>query len=164
MNKANIEKYFMAEKNESVIFMMIGVIAIIIALVGLFYIKTSLFKGASIPLIAIALIQLVVGYTVYSRSDDQRKEMVYCFDMNQEKLKTTEKQRMEVVNKNFIYYRWIEIALLITGLIVFFYNNTNKNFWFGLGLALFIQSSLMLVADYFAEKRGKVYYQQIKSL
>jgi hypothetical protein len=164
MNKISIEKYFMAEKNESLIFIMIGVLAILLALAGLLYWKTAVWKGAAMPLIAIALIQLVVGYAVYSRSDAQRKEMVYNFDMNKGKLKTEEKQRMEAVNKKFIYYRWIEIALLAGGLAILLYHNTNKTFWYGFGLALFIQSGLMLVSDYFAEQRGKVYYNQLVQL
>ena len=48
--KTNIEKYFVAEKQESLLFVIFGIAAIVLALVGLFYWKTQFWKGASIPL------------------------------------------------------------------------------------------------------------------
>ena len=66
-----IYKYFIAEKQESLLFLIIGILAILLAIVFWFFIKSSpsFFKGAAIPLLAIGLIQLVVDYTVYSRTD-----------------------------------------------------------------------------------------------
>jgi hypothetical protein len=73
---------------------------------------------------------------------------------------------MKEVNKNFIIYRWVEIALLLVGLaLVFKFKeplNTSitwggNNFWYGFGLFLAIQSAVMLGADYFAEKRALHY-------
>lgn len=164
--KADIEKYFIAEKQESLLFMIIGAISIIIALLGLFVWKTQSWKGAFIPLIAIALMQIVVGYSVYARSDKQRSDMVYAFDMNPDKLKNEELPRMQTVNKNFIIYRWTEIVLIVAGaLFVFLYKeNTGKQFWFGLGLALAIQATIMLAADYFAERRAVDYTKGIETL
>ena len=79
--KADVEKYFIAEKQESLLFVGSGVAAIILALLGLFIWKSQAWKGASIPLIAIALIQIVAGYTVYKRSDADRVRNVYSFSM-----------------------------------------------------------------------------------
>lgn len=164
--KTDIEKYFIAEKQESLLFMIIGAVAIIIALLALFVWKTQSWKGASIPLIAIALIQIVVGYTVYARSDKQRVDMVYAFDMNPDKLKSEELPRMRTVHKNFIIYRWVEIVLIVARVAtVFLYiQNADKQFWFGLGLALSLQSATMLTADYFAEKRALDYTKGIESV
>ena len=68
--------------------------------------------------------------------------------------------------KNFVTYRWVEIAFLITGVILIFLfkSNPDKPFWYGLGIALFIQAMMMLGADYFAEKRGKVYTEELKKI
>ncbi len=164
--KAGIEKYFIAEKQESLLFIAIGMAAIIMVGLGLFLWKTQAWKGAAIPLIAIALIQIIVGYTVYARSDKQRTDNVYAYDMNPSKLIKEELPRMETVNKNFLVYRYIEIAFIITGIVltVLFKPNIDKQFWFGFGIALAIQAALMLGADYFAEKRAKIYTEQLKSL
>ncbi|OYU56363.1 MAG: hypothetical protein CFE25_03740 [Chitinophagaceae bacterium BSSC1] len=165
LTKTLIEKYFLAEKQESLLFISIGIIAVILAVLGWLYFKTAFWKGASIPFLAIALLQIIVGYTVYSRSDEQRIDIVYSLDMNPEQLTKVELPRMEVVNKNFVIYRWVEIALALVGmgLYVYFRENAIQEFWKGFGFALFIQAILMLGADYFAEKRAHEYTAALSS-
>lgn len=164
ITKTDIEKYFLAEKQESLIFLIIGITAIVIAALGIFLWKTQAWKGAAIPLIIIAFIQITVGYTVYKRSDKDRVRVVYALDMNPDELKSNELPRMDVVNKNFIIYRYVEITLLIAGIVLAFYcrDNNEKQMWMGLGIALAIQAFVMLGADFFAEKRALRYTQQLK--
>ena len=161
-----IYKYFIAEKQESLLFLIVGIIAIILAVVCWFFIKSnpSFFKGAAIPLLAIGLMQTVVGYTVYNRSDKQKADIAYNIGMEPAAyVKQVEKPRMKTVMKNFIIYRWVEIAFIVTGfiLIFLFRSNPDKSFCYGFGLALAIQAVIMLGADYFAEQRGKVYIEQL---
>ena len=150
--KSDLEKYFVQEKQESLLFLVIGVIAILLALAFYFYWKTEFLKGAAIPLFVIGIIQGIVGFTIYSRSDDQRISNVYAMDMDPGKLKTVEIPRMKKVVRNFVAYRWAEIVLLIAGLVLIFLykNNTDKSFWFGLGITLAIQSAIMFSADLIA--------------
>lgn len=159
LTKTDIEKYFTAEKNESLLFMLIGFVAIVAAAVLYFYYKTPLCKGMAIPLLAVALIQLVVGYTVYKRSDSDRIRNVYAYDMKPDELQNKELPRMKQVNRNFVIYRWIELFLLGTGtaLVLRLSNNPDKTFLFGIGLGLAIQAGIMLCADYFAERRAASY-------
>ncbi len=163
--KADIEKYFDAEKQESLLFLGIGVAAIIAAIVFVFFLKAPFYKGAAIPLVVVGLLLGVVGYTVYKRSDEDRKRNVYAYDMNPADLKDKELPRMQVVMKNFIIYRYTEIALAIMGigLFIYFRNNEARYFWRGFGLTLTIMALLALFADYFAEKRGHVYINGIAS-
>lgn len=163
--KANAEAYFNAEKAESLVFLIIGLVAILAAGIVFFGLKTAFWKGAAIPLLAIGLIQAVVGYTVYSRSDKQRIDIVYKMDMNPDALLQQELPRMQTVMKNFLVYRYLEIAFLVVGLFLFFYfkHDNEKQFWIGFGLALAIQAFLMLVADGFAEKRGHYYTKGIEA-
>jgi hypothetical protein len=165
LTKTDIEKYFNAEKNESLLFIIIGVAAIMLAIVFFFYLKTNWYKGAAIPFMVVGLMHLVVGFTVYKRSDGDRIRITYAYDMNPGDLTTKEIPRMELVNKNFIIYRYTEIALLLVGLLLYYYfkGNINKSFWAGLGLALCIEASISLGADYFAEKRATVYTNQLKA-
>ncbi len=165
LTKTLIEKYFLAEKQESLLFISIGIIAILLAILGWLYFKTAFWKGASIPFLAIALLQIIVGYTVYARSDEQRVDMVYSLDMNPDQLTKVELPRMEVVNKNFVIYRWIEIVLVLAGmgLYVYFRENTPQEFWKGFGFALCLQALLMLGADYFAEQRAHEYTAALSS-
>ncbi len=157
--KADIERYFIAEKNESVLFIIVGLVAIVLALVFFFYLKTNWHKGAAIPFLMVGIMHLMVGITIYKRSDADRLRNVYAYDMNPQELKTKELPRMEKVNKNFVVLRYVEIALLLIGLglIFSFKNNFDKTFWVGLGIALAIEAVVSLGADHFAEKRAKAY-------
>ena len=157
-----IYKYFIAEKQESLLFLVIGLVAILLAVVFWFFMKTnpSFFKGAAIPLLAIGIIQTVVGYTVYARADQQKTDIAYNMGIEPTSFVITkELPRMETVMKNFVIYRWVEIAFIIAGLILIFLYRLNpvRSFWVGLGITLAIQATFMLGADYFAEKRGKNY-------
>ena len=120
LTKEDIEKYFMAEKAESWIFMAIGIISIITAAIFFFVMKTPAYKGAAIPLLAVGLLLGTVGYTVYKRSDEDRIRNVYALTMNPGELKEKELPRMEVVMKNFMVYRYVEIALALLGMLLFF--------------------------------------------
>jgi uncharacterized membrane protein len=164
-SKSDIERYFIAEKQESLLFLIVGIAAIVLGLLSYFYGKTPFFKGAAIPLIIIGLIQGVVGYTVYARSDEDRKRNVYAFDMNPSELKGKELPRMQKVNQNFVIYRWVEIVLAIVSVFLLLYYRGRENglFLYGLGMALAVQSLFMLGADYFAEKRAAAYTAGIES-
>ena len=65
----------------------------------------------------------------------------------------------------FRSYRYIEIALLVVGLvlIVLYRSQPDKNFWMGLGVALAIEAIISLGADHFAEKRAKIYTEGLKN-
>lgn len=63
-----ITDYFNAEKHESLLFIGVGITAILLGIYFWVEIKEPLFKGIAIPLVLVALIQLTVGTTVYFRS------------------------------------------------------------------------------------------------
>lgn len=48
--KADIEKYFIAEKSESMLFLVFGLIAISLSIFFFSYLKTNFYKGAAVPL------------------------------------------------------------------------------------------------------------------
>jgi drug/metabolite transporter (DMT)-like permease len=164
-----IYRYFTGEKQESLLFLIVGIVAVLLAVVCWFFIKSNpnFFKGAAIPLLAIGLIQMVVGYSVYSRTDKQKAGIAYNMGMEPVNyVKQTELPRMKTVMKNFIIYRWVEIVFIIAGLVLIFLfrSNPDKSFWYGLGVALAIQAVIMLGADYFAEKRGRVYTNELQMI
>ena len=72
---------------------------------------------------------------------------------------------MKKVMKNFVIYRYTEIFLFLVGaaLYIYFIRDFTKDFWRGFGLALAVMSLLALTADFFAEKRGKIYIKGIES-
>ncbi|MGB3006963.1 MAG: hypothetical protein WBC06_10660 [Chitinophagaceae bacterium] len=165
LTKKEIEKYFNTEKQESLLFLVIGIAGVIAGIVFFFFLKTNFYKGAAIPFFLIGLLLGIVGYVVYGRSDNDRKRNVYAYDMNPTALKDKELPRMTSVMKNFVIYRYSEIFLAAAGIVMFYYfrNNITQQFWKGFGLALTIMGILALAADFFAEKRGRAYVNGIES-
>ena len=164
LNKADIEKYFIAEKQESLVFLVIGIAAIVLALIFYFMVKTHVCRGAAIPLLVLGLVQSVAGYAVYVKSDDQRINQVYAYDMNPDQLKTVELTRMRKVQTNFLIYRSIEVGLIIAGIILFiFFRNPKANiFWMGLGITLTLMAAELFIADFIAAKRASRYTEQLE--
>lgn len=157
--KADIERYFIAEKSASLLYIIIGAAAIILAVLFYFYLKTSWHKGAAVPLLMIGIVHLVASIIVYRKCDDDRKRNAYAYDMNIGELKNKELPRMEKVNRNFTVLRYIEIALMIAGLVLFYSFNTNysRQFWAGFGIALVIEAAMTFGAGYTAQLRAKEY-------
>jgi len=151
-----VVKYFEAEKMESAIFVVVGIIAVAISIYFLVKLQQPFYSGMAYSLIAIALLQLTVGGSVYLRSDKDIARVSQMIENNAEQISIIEKPRMEVVMKNFVLYRWIEIALILAGLILFL-TFKNASAWKGVGLGLVIQAGLMLLFDLVAEKRGHTY-------
>ena len=164
-SKADIERYFTGEKQESWVFIAIGAAGIILAIIFFFVFRSNLHKGMAIPLFVIGLVLAIVGLTVYKRSDQQRIDNVYAYDMNPSKLKKEELPRMKKVMKSFVLYRWVEIFLLTAGvaLYIYFIRDFRHDFWRGFGFTLAIMAILALSADYFAEKRGHAYTNGLES-
>jgi uncharacterized membrane protein len=157
-----ISKYFNEEKYESVFFVLVGIIAIILSIYFFIKVKTPFYNGISYALLAVAMIQLTVGISVYFRSPKDIIRVDNFMQFDKSRIQTEEIPRMKIVMKNFVFYRWIQIALILIGLILFFYFNP-ETMMKGLGIGLFIQSAMMLSLDYFAEKRGFEYLNFLKN-
>ena len=80
--KTDIEKYFNAEKSESLLFIINGITAMRLAGVFFFYLKSNWHKGAAIPIVVVGLLHLAAGTIVFNRSDADRKRVVYVYHMN----------------------------------------------------------------------------------
>ena len=163
--KTDIENYFLAEKQESLLFIVVGLVAIALALLFFLLVRGNFYKGAAVPLLLVGMLQFGAGLTVYKRSDEDRKRNVYAYGMEPYQLKNKELPRMKKVNSNFVVYRWIEIALLLAGTVLLFYFKSDpyRQFWFGLGVMLAIEAAIMLGADYMAEQRAREYTKGIEA-
>jgi hypothetical protein len=153
--------YFHAEKAEALLFMVIGLVAIAIA--TWLWMNGHRLKAMAFPLVAIALIQLVVGGSVYFRTDAQLARLSQQATAAPAEFKTAETTRMQVVMKNFKLYKGIEIALIALGmLLIAFLQRHDMAAAIGAGLVL--QSSVMLCLDMFAEARGQDYLKSLAAL
>jgi hypothetical protein len=151
-----VEKYFGAEKAESFLFVLVGLVAITLAVYFFAKLKQPFYNGIAYPLIAIALIQITVGGSVYLRSSKDIARVNQMIQIDKTRIQTEEIPRMKIVMNNFVLYRWIEIVLVLIGLALLF-SFKSATMWKGVGLGLVIQSALMLLLDFFAESRGREY-------
>ena len=157
----HMSDYFVAEKQESVIFIVVGLLAIGFSL--WLWMNGHRLKSMAYPLVAIALMQIVVGGTVYLRTDSQVSTLSAQLQVNRAALKAEETARMETVMKNFSIYKSIEMLLLImgVGMIAFFQRHDVVA---GIGVGLVLQAAFTLTLDIFAETRGADYLSAVQSI
>lgn len=151
-----IERYFNSERAESLFFIIIGIVAIVLSGYFLIKIKQPFYNGTAIAFTLIALIQLTVGSSVYFRSPKDIERVNSMLREKPHQIEQEEIPRMKTVMRNFVLYRWIEITLLLLGIALLAFT-ISGSMWKGFGLGLLVQSAIMLLLDYFAESRGEAY-------
>ena len=160
MQSAMLE-YFAAEKRESLLFIAAGLLAIA---AGVTLLRgRGAFYAAAYPLIAIAVIQIVVGSTVYFRTEHQVAALSAQLASDPMSYRTDETARMVRVMSSFRLYKIIEIVLIVVAITLIALFRTPSP-GVGIGAGLLLQSSLMLVADLVAEHRGGLYLDAVTKL
>lgn len=155
-----IVKYFTGEKAESYLFLFMGVVALILAVGFLLGLKTAFWKGVAIPFLIVATLELAVGYTIVRRSPKDIVRVENYYKSDPAKIIDQEIPRMEKVMSNFVLFRYLEITLIVLGIFLM-YSTQKDTFIRGIGFGLFIQASIVLSLDFFAERRGNVYLEYL---
>lgn len=156
--------YFAGEKAESVLFIVAGATALIAGIA--FALRGApVLRGAAIPLVAIAMIHLVVGGTVFGRTDAQVRTLAVQLEEQPAAFKAEESARMAVVNDQFDLHKQIGIALALAGLGMAAWGlQRARAFLAGAGCALTFQALFTLVLDFFAEARADAYTQALMAM
>jgi hypothetical protein len=159
---SQMEGYLDAERSESKLFVGMGALTIAGGATALAASDRDALRGASLPLMGVGLIQLVVGGSVWWRTEEQKRQLRELILSDPGRYVSEESARMKVVNDNFVIYRWTEISLLGAGLAAAGTGYAlDKDFLTGVGVGLAFQSAVMLTLDYFAERRGREYADQV---
>ncbi len=157
----NMSSYFVAEKQESVIFIAVGLLAI--GLSVWLWMNGHRLKSMAYPLVFIALMQIVVGGLVYLRTDAQLSTLSAQLQVSPAAFKAEETPRMQTVMKNFSIYKAVEMLLLIigVGMIAFLQRHDMAA---GIGVGLVLQAAFTLTLDIFAEARGADYLSAVQGI
>ena len=157
----HMNSYFTAEKQESLIFMAIALVALGISV--WLWMNGHRLKSMAYPLVVIALMQMVVGGTIHLRTDTQLSTLSAQLQAHPAALKTEEITRMQTVMKNFSIYKAVEMLLLIVGvgMIAFLQRHDMAA---GIGVGLVLQAAVTLTLDIFAEARGADYLSALHSM
>jgi hypothetical protein len=151
-----VSAYFGAERAESIVF----IVAALFALAGsawcLLVLKQPFFTGMAISLSIIAVLQLIVGVTIYQRSPHDTARVHHMIHSEPDRLQSEEVVRMQKVMRNFKIYLGVELVLLILSLLVLIMMNPGS-FILGAALGLAVQAGFTAVLDFIAMLRGGAY-------
>lgn len=155
--------YFKAERRESLIWIGIGVVSVLLTFYFLLTKSHPFYNGLAYVLITIGLIQLVHGISAFKKVNLNMVGVDYFIQKDLNSIKTNEIPRMELEMRYLTIYSWIEMGCIVLGLFLFLFCQP-LTLGKGIGMGLLIQASVLLILDYFAEQRGKVYLNFLKSL
>ena len=106
----HMSSYFAAEKQESLIFIVVGLLAM--GLSVWLWMNGHRLKSMAYPMVVIALMQITVGSTVYLRTDSQLSTLSAQLQSNPAALKVEETARMQtVIALEEILSAWSSIEL-----------------------------------------------------
>lgn len=161
--KSAINVYFAGEKTGSLIKI---AIAIVTATVGVFAFKRGPFgRGMAYFLLLMAFIELMVGGTVYLRTDAQVAGFFEQIQTEPALFQLEESARMSGVLSNFAILRVAQIGLFVIGLILFFIAKfRNRPTVQGIGTGLFISGPILLVMDLLGAARAEVYFEALQKM
>jgi hypothetical protein len=153
--------YFVGEKQESMLFIVAALLALGLAV--WLWTHGHRLRFMALPLVVVALMQLVVGVTIFARTDAQVANLSAQLASSPTEFKQTETERMQTVMANFKMYKTVELALLVVGtcLIAFFAKWDAAT---GMGIGLVVQAGFTLALDLFAEARGEAYLRALADI
>jgi hypothetical protein len=157
MNK-EMMSYFAAEKQESLLFIVVGLIAIGVS--AWLWTGEHRLRSMAFPLVAVAAIQIAVGAGVYLRTEAQVEQLSTQYKRNPAVYRAAETERMRTVMDKFSTYKIIEIALIAFG-IALILGMRRSDLAVGIGAGLLLQSAFMLSLDMFAEIRAEDYIEAL---
>jgi hypothetical protein len=161
-------RYFQAEKGASAL--LLGVAGAV--LVGCFLLWRSEplpLRPMMWPLLVIAALQIIVGTTVYTRTDAQVADLIQKLQKSPPVFAAQEEIRMARVMRSFRLYRGIEIGLISVGAVLALFLRPRGDWmpwagWPAVGAGLMIQAAMMLVFDFYAERRAEPYLDAVQRL
>lgn len=155
-----IDTYFNAERTTGLVFIIVGVVAIGVAIWG--WRQGVFWRGAAWPLMIVALIQIGVGASVWLRSPGDLLRVQHSAAHEHAQIVEDEIPRMQGVIRDFSTSRWGEIAVLVAGLLLIALV-PKGSLWQGIGVGLVVQVALILLLDSLADRRGRIYLEWLQA-
>lgn len=159
--RAAMQSYFEQEKTAA----LIGIGGAIVAggTGGYLVTQGDMAKGIGFSLIGVGAIGLVVGGSVYFRTDSQLEKLEKQLETNPGDYKKFEGARMQRVVTQFTVLKIAELSILAGGIATTIVGVTQRaDLTTGIGIGLGIDAVLLLLFDYFADVRATTYLKQIQ--
>jgi hypothetical protein len=151
--------YFQGEKNAG-IFLAVMSLA---ALGWAFYARSDAdLRGMFWPVALVGFLQLAIGVGLAAKTPAQVGALEAQLASTPDAFYAAERPRMERVQRNFLVIEVVEVALIAAGLALALVMKSRLAWW-GVGMGVVLQASVMLVFDLMAERRGEVYFTALTS-
>ena len=159
--KENIEQYFSAFKNEQIFLMVLGAVALVVAILFFVGFKTEWYKGFALPLAVFAVLNMGAGFSNYKKADILKVRNTYNYDLHPELLRTKELPRIIEMNQNFTVLIYVNISILFAAAFIFFYfkKKEGNEYYMGVASSLFLVTVLS-VAIYSVIKNNSKDYEK----
>ena len=161
--QSDIEKYFSEFKNEQVFLMVLGGVALIIAVVFYAALKTNWYRGFALPLAVFALLNIGAGFSNYKKADFLKVRNMYNYDLHPELLRTKELPRIQEMKQNFIVLIYVNISIIFAAAFIFFYfkKKEGNEYYMGVAASLFLVAVLSVIMYSVMKSRTKDYEKGI---
>lgn len=157
-----ISTYFSAERAESLLFMAVSALALAASAYFVLVLRKPFFNGMAVTLSVVAVLQMIVGVTIYQRSPQDTARVQQMVQSSPKQLQSEEVPRMQTVIRNFKIYLGVELALLILSIAVMALS-TPAGFMRGAAIGLALQAVFTAALDLAATRRGDVYLKWLLS-
>lgn len=151
-----IATYFSAERDESMLFMAVGALALAASAYFLLVLRKPFFNGMAITLSVVAALQIIVGITIYQRSPLDTARVQQMVQSAPQQIRSEEVPRMKKVILNFKIYLGVELSLLVLSVVVLLLSSPGTIVR-GAAMGLAIQAVFTAVLDLAAMRRGDAY-------
>lgn len=148
------------EKTTSTLFIAVGLLGIAAAYVCWQKSGSEIFRWSMYPLAIFASLSLIVGCTIFFRTDAQLASLLALAQSDPSAFFQQELARMSKVNNNWATYKWIELLVIVPSLLILM-AFVDKPAWFGLAVATLLVVVPLLVLDVIGERNGLWYVEQL---
>ena len=161
--KENIEQYFSAFKNEQIFLIILGAVALIVALIFFVGFKTEWYKGFALPLAVFAVLNMGAGFSNYKKADILKVRNTYNYDLHPELLRTKELPRIQEMKQNFTVLIYVNISIIFAAAFIFFYfkKKEGSQYYMGVAASLFFVAVLSVAIYSVMKSRSKKYQNGI---
>lgn len=157
--ETEIRRYFAAETRASLLFLGTGIAAALFS--AALWAAAHPWKWIGIPFVAIGAIQIVVGATVFLRTDAQVAALVAQARKDPPRYRAEETTRMEHVIRSFRTSETVALVVLALGVALVAVSRGRASFLSG-GVGCVVQASITLVLDIRAERRASAYLERVR--
>ena len=161
--KENIEQYFSAFKNEQIFLMVLGAVALVVAIAFFVGFKTEWYKGFALPLAVFAVLNMGAGFSNYKKADILKVRNTYNYDLHPELLRTKELPRIIKMNQNFTVLIYVNISILFAAAFIFYYfkEKEGSEYYMGVASSLFLVTVLSVAIYSVIKTKSKDYEKGI---